>query len=55
MGQLTGGIGLIKFPFVVDNTGMLIAIPISLIGNKWFCLVVSKGAADANPRSLIDS
>ena len=55
MGQLTGGIGLIKFPFIVDYTGILIVIPISLIVISGFAWWLSKGAADANPRSLIDS
>jgi putative ABC transport system permease protein len=55
MGKLTGGIGLIKFPFIVDYSGMLIAIPISLIVISGFAWWLSKGAADANPRSLIDS
>jgi len=55
MGQLTGGIGLIKFPFVIDYTGMALSIPVSMLAITGFAWWLSKSAAGANTRTLIDS
>jgi putative ABC transport system permease protein len=55
MAQVTGGIGLIKFPFIINYSGMLMSIPITLmliITCSWW---LSGGAAKTNSRALIYS
>ncbi|MEP7109253.1 MAG: FtsX-like permease family protein [Ferruginibacter sp.] len=55
MGQVTGGIGLIKFPFIINYTGTLMIIPITLLlicASSWW---MAGAATAANPRTLINS
>jgi len=55
MGQVTGGIGLIKFPFVINYPGMFVNVMLILLfigGCSWR---LSKNAAFTNPRKLIYS
>lgn len=55
MTSVTGGIGLVKFPFIANYPGMLLAILLLLIiisVSSWW---LSRGAAAANPRKLINS
>ena len=55
MGQVTGSIGLIKFPFVVNYPGMLMSIPLTLVLISACTWWLSRGAASTNPRTLINS
>ena len=54
MGQVTGGIGLIKFPFIINYPGMLVSILLTLVLISACSWWLSRGAASANPRTLIN-
>ncbi|MGE5107163.1 MAG: ABC transporter permease [Sphingobacteriales bacterium] len=55
MGKVTGGIGLVKFPFIINYQGMLMSIPLTLLLISACSWWLSRGAASANPRTLINS
>jgi putative ABC transport system permease protein len=55
MGQVTRGIGLIEFPFIINYPGMLMSIPLTLVLISACSWWISGGAASINPRTLIHS
>ena len=55
MGQLTGGIGLIKFPFTINYPATLITIPLTLVFITVCSWVLSGNSAFINPRTLINT
>jgi putative ABC transport system permease protein len=55
MGNITGGIGLINFPFIINYSGLLMTVPITLLLIAGFSWCLSRGASLINPRILIVS
>jgi putative ABC transport system permease protein len=55
MGQVTSGIGLIKFPFIINYPEMLMSIPLTLVLISVCSWLLSKSSAATNPRALINS
>ena len=55
MGRVTSGMGLIKFPFIINYPEMLTSIPLTLALISVCSWWLSKSSASTNPRTLINS
>jgi len=55
MGQVTSGVGLVKFPFIINYPEMLVSVPLTLVLISACSWWLSKSSASTNPRTLINS
>jgi len=55
MGQVTSGVGLVKFPFIINYPEMLVRVPLTLVLISACSWWLSKSSASTNPRTLINS